>query len=370
MQFVFYAFLFFTCIQFCFYLGIFSSFAIGKKPKSHNSSQKNLTVSVIICARNEEQNLREHIPHFINQEYENFELVLINDASNDATLEVMNEFKEKYPSIITIVDVVPNEQFWRNKKYALTLGIKKAKHEHLIFSDADCKPVSKHWISEMVSKFSQEKTIVIGYGAYEKIENSWLNKLIRFETLFTAIQYFSYAKIGLPYMGVGRNLAYTKTLFFQSNGFSNHMHTRSGDDDLFVNKNATSQNINLCYFKESFTLSKAKKTFKEWIHQKRRHTTTAKYYKPIHKFLLGLFYTSQLLFWLVSIILFATTYQWKIVLSILLFRIVYLYLIVNSSAKKLNEYDLTVWAPFLEIFLIFLQLFIFIKNIIAKPTHW
>ncbi len=369
MQLLFYAFIFFSFIQLCFYLGVFSRFSFAKKPIK-NQQSSNIPVSIIICARNEEQNLKEHLPHFINQDYPNFELVLINDASSDATLEVMNEFKKKHPSVITIVDVVPNEQFWRNKKYALTLGIKKATHQHLLFSDADCKPVSKHWISEMVSKFSKEKTIVLGYGAYEKIENSWLNKLIRFETLFTAIQYFSYTKIGLPYMGVGRNLAYTKSLFFQSNGFANHMQIRSGDDDLFVNKNATNQNVSLCYFKESFTLSKSKKTFIEWIHQKRRHTTTSKYYKPIHKFLLGLFYTSQLLFWLLSIILLATTYQWEIVLSMLLLRIVAQYLIVNSSAKKLNENDLTVWAPFLEIFLIFMQLFIFIKNIIAKPTRW
>jgi glycosyltransferase involved in cell wall biosynthesis len=369
MQFIFYAFLCFSFIQLCFYLGVFRAFSFAKKPTA-NQHKSNIPVSLIICARNEAENLTEFLPFFINQEYQNFELVLINDASNDETLEVIECFKKEHPTKISIVDVIPNEQFWRNKKYALSLGIKAAKHEHLLFSDADCKPVSKFWISEMASKFTQEKSIILGYGAYEKRDNSWLNKLIRFETLFTAIQYFSYAKVGLPYMGVGRNLAYTKSLFFQSNGFSNHMHIRSGDDDLFVNKNATNQNISLCYFKDSFTLSKPKTMFKEWIHQKRRHTTTAKFYKPIHKTLLALFYSSQLLFWLLAIILLATNFQWQIVLGVLLLRIASQYLIIHASAKKLNETDLVIWTPILEIFLIFMQLFIFIKNIIAKPTHW
>ena len=366
---VFYAFLTITFIQLLFYIGVFGRFSFAKIPTEIKTTPT-IPISVIICAHNEAKNLKEFLPSFINQKYSNFELVLINDASYDDTLEIMEAFREKHPTKIKVVDVKANEQFWRSKKYALTLGIKAATHEHLLFSDADCKPVSEHWITEITAHFTAEKTIILGYGAYLKIKNSLLNKLIRFETLFTAIQYFSYAKIGLPYMGVGRNLAYTKSLFFKSNGFSNHMHIRSGDDDLFVNKSATNQNVNLSYLEDSFTLSQPKKTFKDWICQKRRHVSTASYYKPIHKFLLALFYISQLLFWLLATILFITTYQWEIVLGIVIFRILIQYIIIGNSAKKLNEKDLIIWSPILEIFLIIIQLSIFIKNTVSKPIHW
>ena len=366
---VLYAFLTITFIQLLFYIGVFGRFSFAKTP---TAATKNPTVpiSVIICAHNESENLQQFLPSFIEQDYSNYELVLINDASSDDTLDIMQSFKDEHPTKIKIVDVVPNEQFWRSKKYALTLGIKAATHEHLLFSDADCKPVSENWVTEMISHFSEEKSIILGYGAYQKITNSWLNKLIRFETLFTAIQYFSYAKIGLPYMGVGRNLAYTKSLFFNSNGFSNHMHIRSGDDDLFVNKNATSLNVSLSYVTDSFTLSEPKKSYKEWIHQKRRHVSTASHYKPIHKFLLALFYVSQILFWLLASILLITTSHWKIVLGIVLFRILIQYVVIGTSAKKLNEKDLIIWAPILEIFLILIQMSIFIKNTVSKPIHW
>lgn len=364
-----YVFLTITFIQLLFYIGIFGRFSFAKTPTATKSDSE-IPVSVIICAHNESENLKQFLPSFINQKYSNYELVLINDASFDDTLDIMQSFKDKHPTKIKIVDVVANEQFWRSKKYALTLGIKAATHEHLLFSDADCKPISENWITEMTSHFTEEKSIVLGYGAYQKIKNSLLNKLIRFETLFTAIQYFSYAKIGLPYMGVGRNLAYTKSLFFKSNGFSNHMHIRSGDDDLFVNKNATNQNVILSYVADSFTLSEPEKSYKNWIHQKRRHVSTASHYKPIHKFLLALFYVSQISFWLLASILLITVFQWEIVLGIVLFRMLIQYLVIGTSAKKLDEKDLIIWAPILEIFLILIQMSIFIKNTVSKPIHW
>ena len=141
--------------------------------------------------------------------------MLINDRSRDKTLEVLEKFKLNATIPIKIVDVKENEQFWGSKKYALTLGIKAASHEHLLFINADCKPVSNDWIAEMTQSFYQS-AVVLGYGAYSTIKGSLLNKIIRFDTMLTAIQYLSLAKIGMPFMGIGRNLAYTKTAFFSS----------------------------------------------------------------------------------------------------------------------------------------------------------
>ncbi|MFZ2431340.1 MAG: glycosyltransferase [Lutibacter sp.] len=368
LEYLFIAFTVIFCIQFIYYIFIFGSFSFSKKKPTENNF--NLPVSVIICAKNEAKNLTEILPHFLTQNYKNFELVLINDRSRDQTLKVMEKFKKDSPISIKIVDVAVNEQFWGSKKYALTLGIKAASHEHLLFTDADCIPVSESWITEMANNFSSEHQIVLGYGAFKKIKKSWLNKLIRFESLLTAVQYFSYAKIGIPYMGVGRNLAYTKTIFFKVNGFANHMHIKSGDDDLFVNQVATKENTAISCSQDSFTESFPKTTFKDWIHQKRRHISTASLYKPVHKFLLGLFFSSQLLFWILGIIVLSFLYNWQIVAGLIFTRILFLYLVIGYSAKKLNERDLILLIPFFEIFLILIQMFIFIKNMISKPAHW
>ncbi|KJD33671.1 glycosyl transferase family 2 [Tamlana nanhaiensis] len=363
---IFYIFCIVVAIQVIFYFFIFSRLAFFKpQTKAYN----NLPVSVIICAKNEAENLKTFLPSIISQDYSTFEIVLINDASSDDTFEVMEQFAETNKNI-KLVNVENYETFWGNKKFALTLGIKAAKYEHLLFTDADCKPISNHWISEMASHFVSNKSLVLGYGKYAYKEKSFLNKLIRFETLITAINYFSFAKIGLPYMGVGRNLAYTKTEFFKANGFINHMKLKSGDDDLFVNQVATKSNTSICLTPNSFTQSVPKSTFKAWFRQKRRHVSTAKHYKKLHKALLGFIYITQILFWALSMLLLALLFKWQIVVPLILLRLIGQYIIFGNSAKTLNEKGLTALTPILEIFLIVVQLTIFINNLISKPNYW
>ncbi|MFV8326099.1 glycosyltransferase [Flavobacterium sp. ZS1P14] len=363
---ILYFFIFIVVVQISYYLGVFGKFAFAKAQKV---TPKRIPISVIVCAKNEEENVTNYIPLLAEQNYPDFEIVLIDDASSDNTLAIFEEFEKQYPNV-RLVKVKNNEAFWGNKKYALTLGIKAAKKEYLLFTDADCYPTSKDWILAMTSQFTMQKTIVLGYGKYEKIPNSFLNKIIRFETLLTAIQYFSWAKIGHPYMGVGRNLAYKKETFFNVNGYIEHMQIRSGDDDLFVNQAANARNTTIAYTSETFTFSKPKTTFKDWFTQKRRHVATANYYKPLDKLQLGAFYCSQLLFILLPIMLLSFQFQWILVLSLIAVRYLVAWTVVGFSAGKLKENDIKFWFPLVEIVLIFTQINIFITNIFSKPVHW
>ena len=363
---LFWIFIGIVFIQFIYYMVAFGKFAFAK-PKKNNL--KRIPVSVIVCAKNEAENVAKFIPILATQNYPDFEIILIDDASSDTTLDIFEEFEKQY-SNIRLVKVANNEAFWGNKKFALTLGIKAAKKDYLLFTDADCYPTSENWIAEMTSNFTLQKTIILGYGAYEKIPKSFLNKIIRFETLLTAVQYFSWAKIGMPYMGVGRNMAYKKEEFFNVNGFIDHMKIRSGDDDLFVNQASTKKNTTICYSPESFTYSKPKTTFKDWFTQKRRHVATATFYKPFDRIQLALFYSSQLLFVLLPIVLLAFQFQWIIVLSLIGFRYLFAWTIMGLSAGKLKEKDAVYWFPVIEIILIFTQLNVFITNIFSKPVHW
>lgn len=353
-------------IQIAYYLSFLFSFAIKK---AETALKKNIPISILICAKNEAENLKKNLPSVLSQDYSNFEVVLVNDSSSDKTLKVMKSFEANH-SNIKVVDVKSNETFWGNKKYALALGIKVSKYDALVFTDADCQPSSKQWLSHISSNFSDEKSIVLGYSAYAKQKFSFLNKLIRFETLMTALQYFSYANLRMPYMGVGRNLAYKKELFFNNSGFNNHMKLKSGDDDLFINEVANYGNTAICFTSDSFTISEPKSTYKAWILQKRRHISTANFYKPKHKFFLGLFYISQLLFWVLGITLLVLGYNWPLVLSLIGLRIAIQLICLGCTAKKFNEIDLIVLTPILELFLISTQLSIFIANLISQPKHW
>ncbi len=363
---ILYFFIIVVAIQILFYLGIFGKFAFAKAQKI---VPKRIPISVIVCAKNEGENVANFIPILAEQNYPDFEIILIDDASSDNTLAIFEDFEKQYPNI-RLVKVQNNEAFWGNKKYALTLGIKTAKKDYLLFTDANCYPTSKDWITAMSSQFTMQKTIVLGYGKYEKVANSFLNKIIRFETLLTAIQYFSWTKVGHPYMGVGRNLAYKREEFFNVNGFIGHIQVRSGDDDLFINEAANAKNTTIAYSLESFTYSKPKTTFKDWFTQKRRHVTTAQHYKFFDRFQLRLFYSSQLLFILLSILLLAFQFQWILVLSLVCFRYLITWIVIGFSAGKLKEKDVVYWYPIIELVLIFTQINIFITNKFSKPVLW
>ena len=361
---LFYSFVVFTVIQIIYYL-LFSSFLFDSKKSNDQSAE--IPVSVIICAKNEAENLKKFLPSILNQKYTNFELILINDASSDATSEVMDSFAEK-DSRIKIITVKNIETFWGNKKYALTLGIKAAKNDHLLFTDADCCPVSNHWIYEMSQKFNPRKTIVLGYGKYKR-ENTLVNLLVRFETLLTAIQYFSYAKLGTPYMAVGRNLAYHRAEFFRVKGFINHLHIKSGDDDLFIQDAANKKNTIITTTKNSFTESIGPKSLSEWFYQKRRHISTANHYKFSHKFFLGLFFISKVLFYGLATLLFFF-YPINVVLPLIVSYYIVQFIVIHISSKKLNEPSISYVFPFLEIILVLFHFSIFITNLSSKPTHW
>jgi glycosyltransferase involved in cell wall biosynthesis len=352
--------------QLIYYIFIFGKFGFTKPAILTN---KNIPISVIVCAKNEAENIKKFVPLLLDQEYPTFELVLIDNASSDETRDLFEAFEKQY-SNVKLVKVDNNEAFWGNKKYALTLGIKAAKYDYLLFTDADCYPTSRQWISLMGANFTLKKTIVLGYGAYEKIKNSFLNKIIRFETLLTATQYFAWAKIGKPYMGVGRNLAYKKDEFFRVRGFMDHMKIRSGDDDLFVNQAANSNNTTICFTPESFTYTAPKKTYKTWIDKKKRDVATAKHYKGFDRFQLGFFYSIQFLFFVLAIVLLAFQHQLIIVTGIIVFRYIFAWISLGYAAGKLNEKDVMYWYPFIEIFLIFTQFNVFITTIFTKPAHW
>jgi glycosyltransferase involved in cell wall biosynthesis len=351
-----------TLIQLYYYGWFFSRIAFYKKKEKTKSLQH--AVSVIVCARDEDENLARNLPGVLVQAYPStYEVVVVNDNSLDDSKYILQELKKTFKSL-HVVELTQEAVHISGKKYPLSIGIRESKHEVLLLTDADCVPASEHWVEKMQAAYDDSTEIVLGYGAYHK-KKGLLNKLIRFETFHTALQYLSYALAGTPYMGVGRNLSYKKGLFFKSKGFSSINHIPSGDDDLFVNKAATKHNTAVVIDPDAITRSVPKTTWKSWLRQKSRHYTTAKYYKPRHKFLLGLYFISQFLFYplLAASLLF---FDWKFVLPVFGLRLILQAIVWYKSMKKMGEGDLWPWFLFLDMWMFFYYL-IFAPALWRKP---
>jgi len=355
---LFYAFAAVTLIQLFYYLFFFIRVALYKSGPRLKSQQH--PVSVIICARDEDENLARNLPGVLVQEYPStYEVTVINDNSVDDTKYILQELKKTFKERLQVVELTQEAKLISGKKYPLSVGIKEANHEVLLLTDADCVPSSEHWVYKMQNAYDDHKEIVLGYGAYHKTKGL-LNKLIRFETFHSAIQYLSYALAGLPYMGVGRNISYKKDVFIRNKGFASINHIPGGDDDLFVNKVATGKNTAIVIDKEATTYSIPKKTFGAWLRQKTRHYSTSKYYKPVHKFLLGLYSISHFLFYPL-LIASAILFNWQWTLIAFGIRLIVQAIIFYYAMKKLDEKDLWPWF-------LFFDLWMFFYYIIFAPT--
>ena len=354
-------------IQILYYLLIYSKliyykYSINEIPK--------LPVSVIICARDEAANLKKFLPSILTQDYPDFEVIVVNDCSIDNTEIVLNGFCQIYPNL-RYTTIKKDNKFTHGKKLAQTVGIKSAKNEILIFTDADCYSVNNKWIEKIQQNFIPETEVVLGYGGYIK-NKTLLNKLIRYDTIFIAMQYFSFALSGFPYMGVGRNLAYRKSVFFKNKGFASHFNLDSGDDDLFVNEVSDKNNTRIEISIESHTKSLPKTTFKQWIWQKIRHNTTFRYYKPLHKKLLAGEILSRIFFYCSFIFLLIFYFPlWLFISIIFILSIIVKIIVIKKILKRLNENDLLLFSLFFDFLLPLLNMGFVLANIfIPKHNKW
>jgi len=355
-----------TIVQLIYYWVIYGKVAFFKQKNEFVRSDQ--PVSVIVCARDEYYNLQENLPLLLNQDYSTFEVVVVNHGSEDETNYLLHDLADIHKNL-KIVNVSQDLNFFTGKKFPLSIGIKSASYEVLLFTDADCKPGSNQWIRRMAANFTEETEIVLGYGAYDK-SGSLLNLLIRFDTTRVAMNYLGFARAGMPYMGVGRNMAYRKSLFYKQNGFISHYRIQSGDDDLFINKAATAKNTRIEIQHEAHTLSAPKSTLSQWFRQKRRHLMTGGYYKTSHKFALGLFAITQVTFWASAIVLLALWFQPYIVIGIVVLRLFSQLLITGKVMKKLSEKGFLLLVPLFEIFLMLVSPFLTFANMLTKPVKW
>lgn len=365
-QIVFIAFCLITLIQIFYYLFFFIRLAFYKS-KTKATSQTH-PVSVIICARDEAANLAKNLPGSLVQQYNTtHEVIVVDDNSFDDTKYLLEEYQKTYRQL-QVVQLKQEAKLIPGKKFPLSIGIKTAKYEIVLLTDADCVPASENWIYKMQQSYDDSTEIVLGYGAYHK-KSGLLNKLIRWETFHTALQYLSYALAGKPYMGVGRNLSYKKTIFYRHKGFSAHNIIPSGDDDLFINKAATKSNTKINIDKEAFTLSEPARSWKGWINQKKRHYSTGKFYKPMHKFLLGLYSFSHFLFYplFVASLLF---FNWQATLIVFGIRFVIQSVVLFPCMKKLDEQKLYPWFLIFDIGMFFYYIFFSIALFKKPKAMW
>lgn len=336
-------------------------------PKPAPTPDRELPVSVVVCARNEARSLEALLPILLDQDHRVFELVVVNDRSEDDTWEVLQWMKPQYERLRP-VNIQADEKFSYGKKIALGVGVRAARYPHVLVTDADCRPEGRDWISLMASGFRNGRSIVIGHSPYVA-EPGVASVLERYDGCMKAAQYISFAMAGLPYMGVGRNLAYTSEVFFNARTAQRGNHLMSGDDDLFINAVARSGNTAVVTAPASFMTTQATPDLATWIRRKRRHYTTAAHYRLGHQVLLTLLPLAHLVFWAMMAVLLLRG-QWLQAMVAASVKLFVLLPITMTALHRLRAGALVWFALPLEWLFLILDPLLYASTILVKPKRW
>ena len=335
-------------LQVLYYVALFFKLSFHKQ---ETPEPQNVPISIVITAKNDAHLLIKTLPEFLNQDYPLFEVVVVSDNSNDETSQLVLDFQNRY-SNLKLVHLESSVTNIKGKKFPLSLGIKAANYEHVLLTDADCLPASNQWVKLMARHFNETTKIVLGFSKIHR-KTGLMNTLIRFDRFHQAIQYFSYCLAKIPFMGVGQNLAYTKTIFFINKGFASQNHLRFGDDDLFINRVATGRNCAIEYEKAAHTISRYGAIFSHWLLLKTFRIKTRKLYTKKERFLLN-FYRFLMTFF--YIVLGFTIYFSMgnlifllIILGIFLIKFAVQYVCFGLAAAKLDEKSLVPYILFFDV---------------------
>ncbi len=342
-------------IHLSYYVFLFSRLTFYRNTQEKLTSY--VPLSLIVCYKNDKENVERNLPYWLEQQYPEFEIILVDDFSDSDQQVLVDDSKVR---IIKASKDIPG------KKQALIDGIKYSRFETILLTDADCKPLSKHWMRAMVDSLGS-KQIVLGFGGYYD-KKGWVNHFARFETFITAVQYMSYALAGLPYMGVGRNLLYKKECLPLDWDVLLHDGLISGDDDMMIQRIANSKNVSICFNDMGFTYSDAVGTWSSLERQKVRHHSTSVKYQPVHKLLLGIYAVTHILFWTLSVLMLIFGVSFFLIFVIIIVKWLVQFLILYKPALKLKSEDLMKYFPLLDI-TYFVYMVIFAPLLLFKKNH-
>lgn len=328
---------------------------------------RDLPISVVICARNEARTLEELLPVLMEQDHREFEVVVVNDRSDDDTWEILQWMKPMQPRLRP-VNIQADEKFNYGKKIALGVGVRAAKHPHVLLTDADCVPPGRDWISCMAAGFRNGRKIVIGHSPYAR--SPGLGSILeRYDGAIKAMQFMGFAQAGFPYMGVGRNLGYASEVFFGASGPRRHNHLMSGDDDLLINEAARKGNTAVVADPRSFMTTRPTPDLPTWIRRKRRHYTTAVHYRFGHQLLLMGLPLARLVFWTLLIML-AMRQRWIEAAIGLGAELLLLLPVTVAALRRLHAGAIAWFALPLEWLFLLLDPLLYTSTILVKPKRW
>lgn len=349
-------------VQLAYHWGLFSRVAFYKRKRQLKPDSNLEPVSVVICARNAYEYLVDLVPALLKQDYPDFEVVIVNDCSDDKTEEYLDELVRREPKVKP-VHIRQHLNFFNGRKFPLSMGIKSAANDLLVLTECKCMPSNDLWLRSVAECYGKSTEVVIGYSPFQQ-KKGLLNLLIRFDALQNGLMYLSAALNGHPYMGIGKNLSYRKELFFRNKGFISHYTTSVGDDDLFVSQAATKKNTEVLIDADDTIVTAPARSFRLWMRQRSSRNSTVRHYSLRARLSQLLFYGSHSLFYVSFVALLClkpafalsigAAFYVPVLVLLFLLRYATLMVVYHNASKRLGEKGLLPGLPLYDALFAFL----------------
>jgi hypothetical protein len=363
---IFLGFLLTFIIQITYWWAVYGKLGFYRKRQSVSTKEP---VSIVLLFNDEFEKLKTQLPVLLSQDYPDYEVILVIQSINDDLAEYLENICKEY-SNIKVIQMLQDLNFFKGNKFPLSIGIKSAANDLLIFTEAGCSPVSERWLEQIQSNFTEEKEIVLGYFRSTHPGKSSPYGFRRWVNLSTAMSYFSFALAGRPFMGIGKNMAYRKSLYYRNNGFVSHYKVPVGEDDLFVNKVATRRNVAIAPNLESQVVFGETQRFSEWMRFRKKYFKSGRYYNSWDKFFLNLFTFSYVLFLAAFVYLLIVQYLFYPVLALFILRLFSQLFIFKKCMIRLSERNLLLLSPINEVLLLIMDGLIRISLVFDKKDKW
>ncbi|MBR6904753.1 MAG: glycosyltransferase [Bacteroidales bacterium] len=327
-----------TLIQLVYYYVIYGRFAFHRKKSALGF--RDIPVSVVIVVRDDAALAVQNLPLLLEQQYSSYEIVIVNDRSRDEhSLQAIREYKDRFPNI-KLVDLSTAVSTSRGKKMAISMGVKCATYDHILLTSPDCKPASRLWLSKMAQNFQFQQRIVLGYNTFEKKKGIY-SHFLHFDNLISAVQYFAHALMHSTYRGDLNNVAFVRPLFYKQNGFIAYNHLLYGEEDIFIHRASTPNNVAVEFDPDAVTLQQHSPSYGYWRLHKVSLFFTRKFNSLKNRILLSGYELTNLLFYgILALAIVISMHQplaLYIAIGIAVLRIASLYVVMGIAAKKLHE---------------------------------
>jgi len=333
-------------------------------------------VSVIIYVKNQYYDLQNFLPALLEQDYPQFEVIIVNDGTTEKNNNTLLRLQEQYSNLYSTH--IPDEtRSISRKKLGLTLGIKAAKYDCLLFTEADSRPRSNNWIQLMARHFEKNKTIVLGMSAKEEDENSFFSKFITFDYFYSNLQMLSMALLDHPHIGSDRNFIYSKIQYNEQKGFVQHYSGRQAGNDLFINNNiAAKSNAEVELSSESVVMTDL--NIYDWKQEKKDRAFTNRFYKigPVALWSLesfsGFFFILSVITCLVSGFFHSHTlfYMAGAAVGYYLIRLFSQLFVINKTASSLKLGEFYLAMPLFDLMQIMVNVYFFMFRLVHKKENY